>query len=160
MRCHMEEHALAVHAMDLVKGYGPVTAVDHVTLKVAVGEIFGLLGPNGAGKTTTLEILEGLRRPDHGDVRILGYPGGNHSMAVRERIGILLQGSQLMDTLTPRELTTLYASFYRRPRDPQALLHEMGLVEKADTYVRQLSGGQKQRLALALALVGDPEEVA
>jgi ABC-2 type transport system ATP-binding protein len=137
----------------------PVDAVNGLDLEVPTGECFGLLGPNGAGKTTTIEILEGLLAPTSGQVEVLGMRWGVHNRALRQRLGISLQETKLTEKLTVRETATLFRSFYLRGLDPLGVLEEVSLTEKADAYVGKLSGGQKQRLAVALALVGDPELV-
>jgi ABC-2 type transport system ATP-binding protein len=135
----------------------PVDAVNGLDLEVQVGECFGLLGPNGAGKTTTIEILEGLLPPTAGEVEVLGRRWGEDDEALRQRIGISLQETRLAEKLTVRETLTLFRSFYRQGLTPQAALEQVQLTEKADAYVGKLSGGQRQRLAVACALVGDPE---
>lgn len=150
----------AIRCRDLVKHYPvrpPVQAVNGLNLEVARGECFGLLGPNGAGKTTTIEILEGLLAPSSGDVEILGQRWNQASQDLRQRLGITLQETRLADKLTVREVAVLFRSFYERGLEPMAVLDKVGLVEKQDAYVSRLSGGQKQRLAIACALVGDPE---
>ena len=150
----------AISVRNLFKTYParpPVEAVRGLDLEVAVGECFGLLGPNGAGKTTTLEIVEGLLAPTSGDVEVLGRTWHSGESELRERIGISLQETRLSDKLTVRETVTLFRSFYRKGLDPDAALGLVSLNEKARAYVDKLSGGQKQRLAVACALVGDPE---
>ncbi len=149
--------APAISCRGLKKHYGDVRAVDGVDLEIAPGECFGLLGPNGAGKTTTIEILEGLTRPDEGDVTVLGRRWGSHERELRERLGISLQESRLTEKLTVYETLELFRSFYRRGRSPERLLADMSLEEKRDARVGKLSGGQRQRLAVACALAGDPE---
>ena len=141
----------------LHKRYGTKVAVDDVSFSVERGEIFGILGPNGAGKTTTVECLEGLRVADGGTLSVLGLDPRADRHEVRQRVGIQLQESQLPDRLRVREAIDLYASFYRKPADPERLLATLGLAEKRDTAYKKLSGGQKQRLSIALALVGSPE---
>jgi ABC-2 type transport system ATP-binding protein len=152
---------LAIRCRDLVKHYparpAPVRAVNGLNLEVARGECFGLLGPNGAGKTTTIEILEGLLRPTAGDVEILGQQWSRSDRELRQRLGITLQDTRLADKLTTREVATLFRSFYDRGHEPMSVLEQVGLVEKQNAYVSKLSGGQRQRLAIACALVGDPE---
>jgi ABC-2 type transport system ATP-binding protein len=148
-----------IHAANLRKTYGPVVAVDDVTLEIQAGEIFGLVGPNGAGKTTTIECLEGLRRPDRGEVRVLGLDPPRDRQALRERVGVQLQQSALPDRLKVWEALDLYASFYRRSADWRELLDQLGLAEKQGDPFVKLSGGQQQRLFIALALVNDPEVV-
>jgi ABC-2 type transport system ATP-binding protein len=148
---------LALDVQGLVKRYGDVTAVDGLDLSVRCGECFGLLGPNGAGKTTTIEICEGLTTADGGVVRVLGRTWDADAAWLRERLGVALQETQLGERLTVYETLRLFASFYRRPRAVEALIADVGLQEKRTARVGTLSGGQKQRLALAIALVGDPE---
>jgi ABC-2 type transport system ATP-binding protein len=152
-----ERSPIAVRCHGLVKRYADVTAVDGLDLEVRRGECFGLLGPNGAGKTTTIEILEGLTEPDAGEVEILGTSWACDGNALRERLGISLQETQLAEKLTVGETIRLFRSFYREGRDPGAVLSQLALDEKRDSRVGKLSGGQKQRLAVACALVGDPE---
>src|SRR5262249_3831917 len=123
----------------------------------AVGECFGLLGPNGAGKTTTVEILEGLNKPTSGDVEVLGMNWRHDESAIRERIGVTLQDTRFPDKQTVREMLTLFRSFYRTGLEPDQVLARVSLEAKANSYVETLSGGQQQRLAVAIALVGDPE---
>jgi len=154
---------VAVRCRGLVKRYGEVVAVDGLDLEVRRGECFGLLGPNGAGKTTTLEILEGLTVPDAGEVEVLGSAWrkgskgskGNHEL--RQRLGLALQETQLTAKLTVLETLRLFRSFYQRGRRPEEVMRRLALDEKRDAPVGKLSGGQKQRLAVACALVGDPE---
>jgi ABC-2 type transport system ATP-binding protein len=150
----------AIECRNLVKRYDgrpPVEAVRGLDLIVEEGECFGLLGPNGAGKTTTLEILEGLLDATSGDVEILGYRWDRDDDEIRERIGISLQETRLSDKLTVRESLRLFRSFYRAGIDPDEAIRRVSLEEKADSYFVNLSGGQKQRLAVACALVGDPQ---
>ena len=147
----------AVRCRGLVKRYADVVAVNGLDLEVERGECFGLLGPNGAGKTTTIEILEGLTQPDAGEVEILGSGWQRNGRELRERLGISLQETQLGEKLTVGETVRLFRSFYRRGRDPEEVLVRMALDEKRDARVGKLSGGQKQRLAVACALVGNPE---
>jgi ABC-2 type transport system ATP-binding protein len=152
-----ERATIAVRCQGLMKRYADVTAVDGLDLEVRRGECFGLLGPNGAGKTTTIEILEGLTEPDAGEVEILGTSWARDGNALRERLGISLQETQLTEKLTVGETVRLFRSFYREGRDPDTVLSQLALDEKRDSRVGKLSGGQKQRLAVACALVGDPE---
>jgi ABC-2 type transport system ATP-binding protein len=142
---------------NLVKRYGDVEAVRGVSFNVEEGEVFGLLGPNGAGKTTTVEILEGLRTPDGGRVSVCGFDPQRDSDALKHEIGAALQSTSLPDKLRVMEALRLFASFYRRRRNPEELLKRFGLEEKRNAFYSQLSGGQKQRLALAMALVNDPK---
>ena len=141
----------------LRKRYGDVVAVDGVDLTVAAGECFGLLGPNGAGKTTTIEICEGLTLPDEGVVEVLGQRWDQHERPLRERLGIQLQETQLAEKLTVEETVRLFRSFYARGRTVDEVIDLVQLGEKRRARVGKLSGGQKQRLALACAMVGDPE---
>ncbi len=147
----------AIVCRGLKKHYGDVRAVDGLDLEVRAGECFGLLGPNGAGKTTTIEILEGLTKPDEGDVVVLGRRWGSQERELRERLGVSLQESRLTEKLTVYETLSLFRSFYARGRDPELLLEDLSLEEKRDARVGKLSGGQRQRLAVACALAGDPE---
>lgn len=152
--------SLAIRCHALTKRYParpPVDAVRGLDLEVAQGECFGLLGPNGAGKTTTIEILEGLLPPSSGTVEVLGRRWGHDDDAIRQRIGISLQETRLAERLTVRETLTLFRSFYARGIAPIAAMRRVSLEEKADSWIARLSGGQKQRLAVACALVGDPE---
>jgi ABC-2 type transport system ATP-binding protein len=152
---------LAIRCRGLRKQYparpAPVDAVNGLDLDVAVGECFGLLGPNGAGKTTTIEILEGLLRASAGEVEVLGRRWGEDDDALRQRLGISLQETRLAEKLTVLETLTLFRSFYNQGITPTAALEQVQLTEKAHAYVGKLSGGQRQRLAVACALVGDPE---
>lgn len=150
----------AIRCINLVKHYPGrevVKAVNGLNLEVAVGECFGLLGPNGAGKTTTIEILEGLLEPTDGEVEILGRRWGQDDDAIKQRIGISLQETRLSEKLTVRETLTLFRSFYRQGLAPAEAIRRVSLEEKTEARVGKLSGGQKQRLAVACALVGDPE---
>ncbi len=149
----------ALEVRQLRKRYPKVTAVDGVDLEVARGEVFGLLGPNGAGKTTTLEVIEGLTPPDEGEIRVLGLDLRRQGREIRSRIGVQLQSTSLFNKITPREALDLYGSYYPRSRGSAELLELVQLTDKADAYHVTLSGGQMQRLALALALVNEPELV-
>jgi ABC-2 type transport system ATP-binding protein len=149
--------APSVVVRDLRKTYGTVVAVRGLSFEVAPGECFGLLGPNGAGKTTTIEILEGLLPPTAGEVLVLGRRWGRDDQAIRESMGVCLQQTVLSEKLQVDETIALFRSFYRRGRAPEAVMAEVELTEKARARVGTLSGGQKQMLAVACALVGDPE---
>ncbi len=146
----------AIEVSELEKRYGDVHAVAGLHLTVEPGEVFGLLGPNGAGKTTTVEILEGYRRPDRGQVRVLGLDPIRDGARLRPQIGVMLQEGGLYPGVRPLEALTLYAAFYEHPADPEVLLERVGLDAARRTVVRRLSGGQQQRLSLALALIGRP----
>jgi ABC-2 type transport system ATP-binding protein len=135
----------------------PVVAVDGLDLTIRRGECFGLLGPNGSGKTTTVEMIEGLLEPTAGEVELLGMRWGRDEGLLRERVGVALQETYLPEKLTVEELLTLFRSFYRRPRPVLHLLADVELEEKRAAWVGKLSGGQRQRLAIACALVGEPE---
>jgi len=149
--------ATAIECRGLRKTYdGKVEALRGLDLDIQAGECFGLLGPNGAGKTTTIEILEGLLQPTSGDVRIFDQTWRENERTLREWLGISLQETRLSEKLTVRETVELFASFYRQPRPADAILEQLSLSEKADTWVGKLSGGQKQRLAVATALVANP----
>jgi len=147
--------ALRIHT--LRKAYNDVVAVDGLDLEVRAGECFGLLGPNGAGKTTTVEICEGLTDPDSGEVEVLGLHWKTNSAQLRQRLGIQLQDTQLSEKLTVLETVRLFRSFYRQGEPAGAVIARVQLEEKRNARVGELSGGQKQRLALACALVGDPD---
>jgi ABC-2 type transport system ATP-binding protein len=147
----------AIRCRRLVKRYGEVVAVDGLDLEVGRGECFGLLGPNGAGKTTTLEVLEGLLEPTAGEVEVLGRRWSEGARELRQRLGITLQETRLPEKLTVREAVTLFRSFYARGRPVEGVIGLVSLEEKAGSWVEKLSGGQRQRLAVACALVGDPE---
>ena len=149
--------AVAVRASGLFKRYGELVAVDGIDLEVERGTCLGLLGPNGAGKTTTIEMLEGLKRPDAGEIEILGLSWQRAGDAIRERIGVQLQETDLLAKLTVLETLRLFASLYRAARPVAEVLGQIGLEEKRGTRVDALSGGQKQRLAIGCALVSRPE---
>jgi ABC-2 type transport system ATP-binding protein len=148
-----------IEVTGLTKRYGGEAVVNGISFHVEPGEIFGILGPNGAGKTTAVECLEGLRRRDTGQVRILGLDPRADGHRLHQRIGVQLQETRLQDRLKVREALELYASFYPDPADWRELLDRWGLAGKASTSFSKLSGGQKQRLFIALALVGNPEVV-
>jgi len=145
-----------IEVRGLHKEYGDTVAVDDVSFTVSEGEIFGILGPNGAGKTTTVECVEGLRKPDRGELRVLGLDPLRDRAELTQLLGAQLQESQLPAKLRVAEALDLYSSFYRAPADWRSLLEALGLAGKSDTPFRKLSGGQKQRLSIALALVGSP----
>jgi ABC-2 type transport system ATP-binding protein len=149
---------IALRCAGLVKRFTDVTAVNGLDLEVFAGECFGLLGPNGAGKTTTVEILEGLTAPDEGSVEVLGQRWNNgDDRVLRERIGVQLQETQLPEKVTVVEVVRLFRSFYQRGHNFDDVIHIVALEEKRNARVGKLSGGQKQRLAVACALVSDPE---
>ena len=141
----------------LTKRYGDLAAVAGIDFEVGRGEVFGLLGPNGAGKTTTVEILEGLRTPDDGEVRVLGHDVRRDADKLKPRIGVSLQTAALYPKLTVTELIDLFASFYPRARPTSEIIDALELGERRHAQSQVLSGGQRQRLAVACALVGDPE---
>jgi ABC-2 type transport system ATP-binding protein len=147
----------ALRCEKLVKRYGEVTAVDRLDLEIASGECFGLLGPNGAGKTTTVEILEGLSEPTDGRVEVLGMAWARDERALRQRLGVSLQETHLPDRLTVEENLRMFRSFYDRGRPVDEVLEQVALQDKRTSWTERLSGGQKQRLAVACALVSDPD---
>ena len=157
----MPELAIQVH--DLRKQFpgrgrdGPVHAVNGIDLEIPVGECFGLLGPNGAGKTTTVEILEGLNTPTSGEVEVLGRDWKHHEREIRERIGVTLQETRFPEKQTVLEMARLFRSFYAHGSTPEEVLTRVSLEGKSNAFVETLSGGQQQRLAVAIAMVGDPE---
>jgi ABC-2 type transport system ATP-binding protein len=142
---------------NLYKHYDDVKAVDGLSFEVQTGEIFGFLGPNGAGKTTTIEIIEGYKTADSGSATVLGLDPRRDRHELRERIGLMLQETTLYPDLKVGEVLRLFASYYRRPVDPDALLEMIGLEEKRGAFIRELSGGQRQRVVFVLALINDPE---
>jgi ABC-2 type transport system ATP-binding protein len=149
----------AISVRDLKKSYGTYEALRGISFEIKEGEVFGLLGPNGAGKTTTIEILEGYRTRDAGDVEVLGFDPERAGSAFRERIGVVLQQSQLWPNLTVAETHRMFAGYYEHPRDIDEVIAVVGLAEKRAARVKTLSGGQKRRLDLGVALVGDPDLV-
>jgi ABC-2 type transport system ATP-binding protein len=147
----------AIAVRGLRKSYGDVHALRGIDFEVGAGEVFGLLGPNGAGKTTTVEILEGYRKRDGGEVAVLGHDPDRAERRFRERIGVVLQSSEPIAVLTVAEMLAVFAGYYRRPRPVDEVVELVGLAEKRDARIKTLSGGQKRRLDLGIALVGDPE---
>jgi len=155
----MQARGAAVRVSGLRKSYGAHEAIRGIDFEVGAGEVFGLLGPNGAGKTTTIEILEGYRKRDGGEVEVLGEDPAHASSSWRERVGVVLQSSSLYPNLTVRESLEVFGGYYASPRDATEIIEIVGLAEKAGARCRTLSGGQKRRLDLGLALVGNPEIV-
>jgi ABC-2 type transport system ATP-binding protein len=149
----------AISVRDLRKSYGTDEALRGISFEIEEGEVFGLLGPNGAGKTTTIEILEGYRTRDDGAVEVLGFDPERAGSAFRERIGVVLQQSQLWPNLTVAETHRMFAGYYEHARNVDEVITLVGLDEKRDARVKTLSGGQKRRLDLGVALVGDPDLV-
>jgi ABC-2 type transport system ATP-binding protein len=149
----------AISVRGLHKSYGDLEAVRGVDFEIHEGEVFGLLGPNGAGKTTTVEILEGYRRRTAGEVTVLGHDPQDPGPEFRQRIGVVLQQSELWPNLSVRETHRVFAGYYAQPRDVDEVIELVGLTEKRDARVKTLSGGQKRRLDLGVALVGDPDLV-
>ncbi len=147
----------AIRCRALTKRYKDVLAVDALDLDVRAGECFGLLGPNGAGKTTTVEMIEGLLSPDGGEVEVLGLRWGQDERALRQRMGVALQETRLADRLKVIEVIRLFRSFHAKGHDPEEILDVVELREKRNAWVEKLSGGQRQRLAIACALVGNPD---
>src|SRR5690554_6009718 len=150
---------IIIDVQGLVKKYGTHTAVNGIHFQVMKGEVFGLLGPNGAGKTTTMEMIEGLRQPDGGQAKVAGYDTKTELRKVKEVIGVQLQSTSLFDLLKVKEILAMYASFYMYSVPVEPLLKLVLLEEKMNDRVKNLSGGQKQRLAIAMALVNDPQVV-
>lgn len=151
----MSDHALVVD--NVVKRFGGSTAVDGLSFTARRGQLLALLGPNGAGKTTTIEMCEGFTTPTSGTIRVLGMDPVANPQAVRDRIGIMLQGGGAYASVSVREMLELAAGYNADPHDPQWLMQLLGLEEIANTSYRRLSGGQQQRLSLALAMIGRPE---
>jgi ABC-2 type transport system ATP-binding protein len=147
----------AISVRGLRKSYDGVEAVRGIDFDVAAGEVFGLLGPNGAGKTTTVEILEGYRKRDAGEISVLGFDPERRELPFRSRMGVVLQSSELWPNLTVAETVDMFAGYYPKPRPVAEVVELVGLEEKAGARAKTLSGGQKRRLDLALALVGDPD---
>jgi ABC-2 type transport system ATP-binding protein len=156
----IQQHGHAAIVVDnFSKSYGVHRVVDHLHFSVQPGEVFALLGPNGAGKTTTVETMEGYRRPDEGSIRVLGLDPIRQAQELKPRIGVMLQQDGLYPALTAREVLTLFAGYYEHPQSVDTLIERVGLTATAKTRCRRLSGGQKRRLALAVALIGNPELV-
>lgn len=151
------ENEFAIYVRGLRKSYDSFEAVKGIDFEVRPGEVFGLLGPNGAGKTTTVEILEGLRPRTSGEVRVLDFDPDRQKQRLKDRIGVCLQATNLPDKITVREAMKLFAAFYTRTLDGDMLLKRLQLWDKKDAAYSTLSGGQQQRLALALALINDPQ---
>jgi ABC-2 type transport system ATP-binding protein len=149
--------SIIVECEHLIKRYGEIIAVNDVSLSVAYGEIFGLVGPNGAGKTTLIEMIESLRKPDSGFIRVLGLDPSAEADELKEKIGIQLQTTSIQPNIKIKEAIKLFASLYRQPlNNPEQLLKTLSLEDKVDSRFSKLSGGQKQRVAIILALVNDP----
>jgi ABC-2 type transport system ATP-binding protein len=153
----MSQAAPAISVQALKKSYGPLEAVKGIDFEIQPGEVFGLLGPNGAGKTTTIEILEGLRPRTSGKVAVLGFDPDTQRRQLKDRIGVCLQATNLPEKIRVREALQVFSSFYSQNVNPEQLLQRLQLQDKRDAFYGTLSGGQKQRLALALALVNDPQ---
>jgi ABC-2 type transport system ATP-binding protein len=151
------DHEFAIYVRGLRKSYGNFEAIKGIDFEVRPGEVFGLLGPNGAGKTSTVEILEGLRPRSAGDVKVLDFDPDRQKQRLKDRIGVCLQATNLPDKITVHEALQLFGAFYTRNIDGDALLKRLQLWEKKDAGYATLSGGQKQRLAIALALINDPQ---
>jgi len=147
----------AIEVSSLKKSYGPVAAVDGISFAVEKGEVFSLLGPNGAGKTTTIEILEGLRERDAGDVKVLGLDPWKSGYELHMKIGVIPQGFKFVDYATPKEAIGYYADLFGVKVDADSILRKVILEDSSNVYFSKLSGGQKQKVGLALALVNDPE---
>jgi ABC-2 type transport system ATP-binding protein len=151
---------IAVEVRDLTKRYGALVAVNKVSFAIEEGEIFGLLGPNGAGKTTTLEMIEGLRKPDAGSIRVCGIDATKGAGdTIKEIIGVQLQSTSIYESIKVGEAVDLFGGYYQKSLATAEVLQEVSLTEKKDSFAQSLSGGQKQRLALALALVNDPKVI-
>jgi len=150
---------IAIAVRDLRKSYGAFEAVRGISFEVARGEAVAFLGPNGAGKTTTVEILEGYRKRDAGEVRVLGHDPERPGQDFRERIGVVLQQSELWPSLTVREIHAIFAGYYSQRREADEVLDLVGLADKKNARIKTLSGGQRRRVDLAVALVGDPDLV-
>lgn len=154
-----EKNDVVIRVVDLRKSYGDVKALDGISFEIYKGEIFALLGPNGAGKTTTMEILEGLRKPDSGEIYYFGEKVKVIGSEIKERMGVQLQDPAFFDQLTVKETLEIFRGLYKKGRDLNELINMMGLGEKIKSKVKNLSGGQLKRLAIAVALVNDPDIV-
>lgn len=150
---------IAIEVENITKTYGKLTAVNNLNLRITEGEVFGLLGPNGAGKTTTLEMIEGLRKPDKGVIKVCGMEVGKKTGEVKEIIGVQLQNTSFYDKIRIEELINYFRGCYHYSKPTDEILDEVSLDEKRRSFVGTLSGGQKQRLALALALVNNPRVI-
>jgi len=148
-----------IEVKNLTKKYSKLVAVDKISLEVQKGEVFGLLGENGAGKTTTLEMIEGLRKPTSGEIKVLGFDVVHDVQSIKEKIGVQLQSSAYYDYLKLREILDLFGSFYQKHLDPNDLFKMVDLESKANQYIKNLSGGQKQRFSIIASLINDPEIV-
>jgi ABC-2 type transport system ATP-binding protein len=149
----------SIEVSSLKKAYGSLQAVDRISFSVTEGQVFSLLGPNGAGKTTTIEILEGLRERDEGDVKVLGYDPWKQGYELHKKIGVIPQGFKFVDYATPKEAINYYGALFGVKVDADAILKRVILEDSANVYFSKLSGGQKQKVGLALALVNDPQLV-
>lgn len=145
--------------LNLSKKYGPLAAVDNISFEISENEVFGLLGENGAGKTTTLEMIEGLRKPTSGQIKVLGIDVAKNSHEIKEKIGVQLQSSAYYDFLKLREILDLFGGFYKKQIKMDKLFKMVGLEQKKESYIRSLSGGQKQRFSIIASLINDPEIV-
>jgi ABC-2 type transport system ATP-binding protein len=148
-----------IEVINLEKKYGDVNAVNGVSFTVEQGEVFGILGPNGAGKTTTVEMIEGLRKPNGGSIRLCNIDALKEPQHIKEIIGVQLQATSLYDSIKVKEAVELFGSYYKKSIPADIILEEVSLTEKKNSQVSKLSGGQKQRLSVGLALVNDPEVI-
>ncbi len=148
-----------IEVNNLEKKYGDINAVNGVSFSVEQGEVFGILGPNGAGKTTTVEIIEGLRKPNAGSIKVCNIDALKEPQRIKELVGVQLQATSLYDNIRVKEALDLFGSYYQKSIPPERILEEVSLTEKKNSQVSKLSGGQKQRLSVGLALVNDPEVI-